>query len=71
MATTVCKFSGGAYPQTLLEPFFILSMLQNNSARKNTLENMTVLGAPSLKKILKYAADMKTLSKGFLRLFWV
>ena len=56
MATTACKFSkifkGRACPRTPLEPFFILNMLQNDSAVKLRLKGMSKLDAPSLKKFL-------------------
>ena len=61
----------GTLPLTSLEPFFILNVLQNNSAGKNTLGNMVILGAPSLKKFLEYVADVKTFSKRCLHLFGV
>ena len=52
--------------------FFILNILHNDSTRKkNTLETMANLGAPSLKKFREYVARMKTFSKGFLPHFWV
>ena len=41
-------------------------MLQNNSARKTTLEIYVAFGYSLPKKISEYAADMKTFSKGLL-----
>ena len=53
------------------EPFFILNILKDDSARKNTLQNVAILGAPFLKKILEQVANMEAFSKGFLCLCWV
>ena len=56
MATSVCKCSKifrGSMPPDPPRAFFILNMLQNNSAGKNfTLENMSKFGALFLKKFL-------------------
>ena len=65
------KFSKGACPRTPLEPFLFSMYFKIILPKKNMLENMSNLGAPSLKKFLECVADMKTFSKGFLRLFWV
>ena len=40
------KFSGGACLRTPLQPFFILNMLENNSAEKLPLKYMSNLGSP-------------------------
>ena len=75
MATAICKFSktfqGSISPDPLVP--FLLSIFFKTilPERKNALENMANLGAPSLKKFLEYVAYMKAFLKGFLCLFWV
>ena len=67
MATTLYTFSKmfrASVPPDPPRSFFIPNMLQNNSAEKSTLKNKANWGAPSLKKVLEYVADMKTFSKG-------
>ena len=51
-------------PPPLPRVFFILKMLQNNSAGKTVLENMSKFGGPSLKNFLDYVTDMRTFFKG-------
>ena len=72
MATTVYKFSKsfrGSMPPDPLKPILFFTRFKIIlPEKKNTLENMANLDAPSLKKLLEYVADMKTFSKGFLRL---
>ena len=66
MATTICKFSKlfrGACARTPLEPFLFSIRFKIIMHGKNTLETMTNLGAPSLKKFLEYVVDMKTFLK--------
>ena len=73
MAPTVCKFSKifrGSMPPDTPKIFFILSILQNHSAKKKTtLENMSKFGVLSLKKFLEYATDVKTFFKGLFTPF--
>ena len=57
-------------PPDPLGPFFF-NMLQNNSARKTTLEIYVEFGYPLPEKISEYAADMKTFSKGLFTPLWV
>ena len=55
MATTACKFPKifrGSMPPDPPRASFILNMLQNDFAGKNTRDNMSKFNAPSLKKIL-------------------
>ena len=59
------KFFVVACPRTPLEPFLLSIFFKIVLPEKNTLENVANLGAPSLKKILEYIADMKTFLKGF------
>ena len=74
MATTVSKFSKifrGNMPPDPPTAFFILNVLQNNSARKNTLAKYVKIWCALPEKISEYAADIKTFLKGCIRLFWV
>ena len=56
-------------PPDPLESFLVLKLLKINSAGKNTLEKVTKIGAPSLKKNFVYASDIKHFQKAYLRPF--
>ena len=73
MATTVCTFSKNFPGEHAPEPpraFFILNMLQNNSAGKNYTSKYVTIWCPLPEKISEYAADMKTFFKGLFTPFW-
>ena len=57
-------------PPDPLESFLILKLLKINSAgKKKTLEKVTKIDAPSLKKNFVYASDIKHFQKAYLRPF--
>ena len=71
IATTVCKISKipGKHAPGPPIGLFIFNMLQNNSARRITLEIYVEFGYPLPEKISDYAADIKTFSKGLFTHF--
>ena len=72
MATTVCKFSKifrGRHAPGPPRAFFILNMLQNNSAEKMRLKICRIwVYLPE--KISEYAPDMKTFFQGLIYAFF-
>ena len=58
-------------PPDPLELFLVLtvSCLKLTLPEKNTLEKVTKIGAPSLKKKFVYASDIKHFQKAYLRPF--
>ena len=69
IAITACKFSKTFRVSMTSDPpktFFIFKCLNMILPEKNTLENISKFGAPSLKKNSEYAADMKTFFKGLI-----
>ena len=74
MATTIRKFSKifrGSMPPAPPRVFFILNMLQNNSAgKKLRLKICHKCGISSLKENFEYAADMKTFFKRLIYTFF-
>ena len=66
MAIAVCKFSGGACPQTPLESFLLLKLLKIKSVENNYAWKVTKIGSPSLKKVLNRPLIWKHFQKAYL-----